>query len=219
MMQSDQNAAQKIETRIGTLEFTHDFANGYPTDATVEKLYDERDFQRACQAYLWSLPAVAFTAWQRGTREALGAKNGQIVAILSYEARRGILTANATTPYYLGFADLSGGPLVLEMPSRGVQGAINDSWQNAIPDTEKPGKYLVLAPAQKVPENTAGYILRRSPTVNVFIGVRLTDPDPRRAKEALSHLRMYPYAQRDHPPQMEILDGGTKDWSGLPPRG
>jgi hypothetical protein len=43
---------QRVETRVGMLEFTHDFANGYPTDATVEKLYDERDFQRACQAYL-----------------------------------------------------------------------------------------------------------------------------------------------------------------------
>ena len=64
-----QTGSQKIETRIGTLEFTHDFANGYPTDATVEKLYDERDFQRACQAYLWSLPAVSFTAWQRGRYE------------------------------------------------------------------------------------------------------------------------------------------------------
>ena len=30
----------------------------------------------------------------------------------SYEARRGILTANATTPYYLGFADLSTGPRI-----------------------------------------------------------------------------------------------------------
>src|SRR5690242_12680756 len=169
MITTTQTGSQKIESRIGTLEFTHDFGNGYPTDQTVDMLYDERDFQRACQAYLWSLPAVAFTAWQRGTREALGAKNGQIVAILSYEARRGILTANATTPYYLGFADLSGGPLVLEMPSRGVQGAINDSWQNAIPDTEKPGKYLVLAPGQKAPEAAGDYIVRRSPTVNVFL--------------------------------------------------
>ena len=42
-----QNPSQKIDTRIGRLEFTHDFANGYPTDATIEKLYDERDFQRA----------------------------------------------------------------------------------------------------------------------------------------------------------------------------
>jgi len=101
---------QTVETRIGRLEFTQDFTNGLPTDASVEKLYDERDFQRACQAYLWSLPAVSFTAWQRGITEELGARNVQIVAILSYEARRGILTANATTPYYLGFADLSAGP-------------------------------------------------------------------------------------------------------------
>jgi hypothetical protein len=212
------NAPSRIETRIGTLEFTHDFANGYPTDATIDKLYDERDFQRACQAYLWSLPAVAFTTWQRGTREQLGAKNGQIVSILSYEARRGILTANATTPYYLGFADLSAGSLVVEMPARGVQGAINDSWQNAIPDTEKSGKYLMLAPGQKQPANIAGYVVRRSPTVNVFLGVRLTDPDPAAAKEALAHLRMYPYAERNKPPKLAILDAGTKTWSGLPPR-
>jgi hypothetical protein len=210
---------QRIETRIGTLEFTHDFANGYPTDATIDKLYDERDFQRACQAYLWSLPAVAFTAWQRGTTEQLGAKNGQIVAILSYEARRGILTANATTPYYLGFADLSAGPLVLEMPARGVQGAINDSWQNAIPGTEAPGKYLVLAPGQLAAGTVDDFIVRHSPTFNVFLGVRLTDADPDSAKEALSQLRMYPYAQRDNPPKMDILDAGAKAWSGLPPRG
>jgi hypothetical protein len=217
--QTDESKPQALETRFGTLEFTHDFANGYPTAATIDQLYDERDFQRACQAYLWSLPAVAFTAWQRGTNQQLGARNGQVVAILSYEARRGILTANATTPYYLGFADLSAGPLVLEMPSRGVQGAINDSWQNAIPDTDKPGKYLVLAPGQKAPDDVAGYVVRHSPTVNVFLGVRLTDTDPKTAKEALSHLQMYPYAQRDNPPKMEILDAATKAWSGLPPRG
>jgi hypothetical protein len=127
--------SQKIETRIGPIEFTHDFANGYPTDATVEKLYDERDFQRGCQAYLWSLPAVSFTSWQRGITKTLGAKNGQIVAILSLEARRGILTANATTPYYLRFADLSSGPLVMVMPPRGVQGEISDAWQRTIPGT------------------------------------------------------------------------------------
>ena len=213
------NAPTGVETRIGTLEFTHDFANGYPTDATIDKLYDERDFQRACQAYLWSLPAVAFTTWQRGTTEQLGAKNGQVVAILSYEARRGILTANATTPYYLGFADLSAGPLVVEMPARGVQGAINDAWQNGIPGTEKPGKYLVLAPGHKQPANVAGYVVRRSPTLNVFLGVRLTDPDPASAKDALAHLRMYPYAQRNDAPKLVILDAGTQAWSGLPPRG
>jgi len=218
-MTTVQSELQAVETRIGRLDFTHDFANGYPTDETVEKLYDERDFQRACQAYLWSLPAVAFTSWQRGTHKQLGAKNGQIVAILSYEARQGILTANATTPYYLGFADLSARPLVLEMPAKGVQGAINDSWQNAIPGTDKPGKHLVLAPGQVAPNDAAGYAVRQSPTVNVFLGVRLTDPDPESAKQALAQLKMYPYAQRANPPTMKILDAGTRKWSGLPPRG
>src|SRR5271168_5538165 len=49
----------QFDTRIGTLSFTHDFANGYPTTETVEKLYDERDFQRATQIYLWALK-IAF---------------------------------------------------------------------------------------------------------------------------------------------------------------
>src|SRR6476660_4086198 len=219
VMTTVQNASQKIDTRIGALEFTHDFANGLPTDATVEKLYDERDFQRACQAYVWSLPAVSFTSWQRGITKELGARNGQIVAILSLEARRGILTANATTPYYLGFADLSAGPLVMTIPPHGVQGGISDAWQRTIPGTESPGTYLVLAPGQKVPDNVTGYTVRQSPTFNIFLGARLTDADPERAKQALAQLQMYPYAQRDNPPKAEILDVGTKVWSGLPPRG
>jgi hypothetical protein len=185
-----QDESQKIETRIGTLEFTHDFANGYPTDATIDKLYDERDFQRACQAYLWSLPAVSFASWQRGITQQLGAKNGQIVAILSLEARRGILTANATTPYFLGFADLSAGPLVMVIPQRGVQGGISDAWQRTIPDIETPGTYLVLAPGQKAPGNVAGYTVRQSPSFNIFLGARLTDADPVQAKEALSQLQI-----------------------------
>jgi hypothetical protein len=217
--QMDGEIAERVETRIGALEFTHDFANGYPTNATVEKLYDERDFQRACQAYLWSLPAVSFTSWQRGVITGLGAKNGQIVAILSYEARRGILTANATTPYYLAFVDLSSGPLVFHMPASGVQGGITDAWQNNIPDSEAPAKYLLLAPGQKMPDDVSGYAVRHSPTFNIFIGVRLTDVDPERAKEALAHLQLYPYTQRDNPPKMEILDASTKAWSGRPPRG
>jgi hypothetical protein len=51
------SAAPKKETkqtRIGRLAFV----SGYPSDETVEKLYDEMDFQRACQAYLWGIPAV-----------------------------------------------------------------------------------------------------------------------------------------------------------------
>lgn len=213
------SAPETINTRLGPLEFTHDFANGYPTDETVAKLYDERDFQRACQAYLWALPAVSFMAWQRGINETLGAKNGQIVSILSLAARRGILTANATTPYYLGFADLSDGPLVMVMPEKGVQGGVSDAWQRTIPGTDSPGTYLVVAPGQKVPDDVTGYTVRESPNFNIFLGARLTDANPENAKEALAKIQMYPYTQRDNPPKADILDTGTKAWSGIPPRG
>src|SRR4030095_5663509 len=176
-MTTVQTGSQKIDTRIGPLEFTHDFANGYPTDATVHKLYDERDFQRACQAYLWALPAVSFTAWQRGIN-GLGARNGQIVAILSYEARRGILTANATTPYYIGFADLSSGPLIMIIPPQGVQGGITDGWQMTVPGSETLGTCLGLPPGQKAPDDVSRYTVRQSPTFNIVFGARLTDKDP-----------------------------------------
>ena len=73
--------AEKMQTRIGELEFTHDFANGYPTNETVEKIFDEMDFQRACQAYIWAIPAVSMSQWQHEHMATLGAENGQIVFI------------------------------------------------------------------------------------------------------------------------------------------
>src|SRR5437868_112925 len=94
--------SQSVDSRIGELKFTHDFATGYPTKETVEKLYDERDFQRACQAYLWAIPAVSFAEWQHG-HASFGAGSGDIAALLSYDDRLGVLTPNATTPYYLVF--------------------------------------------------------------------------------------------------------------------
>ena len=61
--------AETIDSRIGTLSFTHEFANGYPTKETVEKLYDERD---ACQLFLWALPIVAFAQAQEQGRTIFG---------------------------------------------------------------------------------------------------------------------------------------------------
>jgi len=66
--------AQPADTRIGTLTFE----NGFPSDATATRLYDEMDFQRACQAYLWALPAVGFHALQLAQRDTLGVKDGDI---------------------------------------------------------------------------------------------------------------------------------------------
>ena len=48
---------ERIGTRIGPIEVQ----NGYPSQSAAKALYDELDFQRASQAYLWALPAVGFT--------------------------------------------------------------------------------------------------------------------------------------------------------------
>ena len=70
-------SAETLKTRIGELEFTHDFANGYPTDAAVEKIFDEMDFQRACQAYLWAIPANRTAKENSYRRSARGREHGQ----------------------------------------------------------------------------------------------------------------------------------------------
>jgi hypothetical protein len=124
-----------VKTRIGELLFTHDFKNGYPTDETVKKLYDEIDFQRACQAYLWGLPIASIAQWQNEHEEVFGADDGDFVIYTSYQDKLGILTANATTPYVFSLANLAKtGPLVLELQPGLNAGGISTFWQLNIMD-------------------------------------------------------------------------------------
>lgn len=160
-----QAQAETIKTRIGDLSFTHDFANGYPTDATVKKLFDEMDFQRAIQAYIWSIPIVSMAQWQYAHNQQLGAKNGQIMFVESYDDKVGGLTYNATTPYVIPFIDLADGPWVVVMPEGEVRGAAHDMWQIGITKMTEPGKYLFVGPGQDVPDsaNNEGYRIFQSP--------------------------------------------------------
>jgi hypothetical protein len=57
------------ETRIGTLNFE----NGFPTEETTRKLFDEMDYQRAVQAFLWAYPAVSFESIRLAVKRDLGA--------------------------------------------------------------------------------------------------------------------------------------------------
>ena len=79
-----------VETRVGTLEFV----NGYPTDATIDKLYDEMDFQRAVQAYLWGLPMVEMAEWAHAHRNIFGAGHYDFTTYLDFVEKQGILTAS-----------------------------------------------------------------------------------------------------------------------------
>jgi hypothetical protein len=220
------SAGETIETRIGKLEFTHDFANGYPSDETVAKLFDEIDFQRACQAYLWSLPLVSFAEWQKAHEQTFGAKSGDVVVYDNYLAKLGILTANATTPYIISFFDLAAtGPMVVEMPAGAVAGFADDMWQRPLidmgqtgPDKGEGGTYVIVGPGQEAVLPKGAY-RADSPTNNVFWGFRALDKDPAKAKALLKALRIYPLSNADAPPEKRIVDIAGIRWSQTPPRG
>ncbi|MGB5407437.1 MAG: DUF1254 domain-containing protein, partial [Thiogranum sp.] len=193
--------AETLDTRIGKLEFTHDFANGYPTDATVKKLFDEMDFQRAVQAYIWAIPAVSMSQWQHEHMATLGAENGQIVFIESYDDRAGGLTYNSTTPYVLPFIDLADGPWVAVMPEGEVRGAAHDMWQLSMTTLTEPGKYMFVGPGQEVPEDeeAEGYKITKSSTNSLLLGIRLMSTDRDERMKQLKKIEIYPWAERKSP--------------------
>lgn len=151
-VQAKQPAAADVQqTRLGVLQLE----NGYPTKATAARLYDELDFQRATQAYLWALPAVGFKALYDAQAKTFGARNGDVVLYQTLKDKAGMLTPNITTLYAFSFWDLAKqGPLVIEVPAGLTAGGVMDIWQQPItdmgqtgPDKGAGGKYLILPPA------------------------------------------------------------------------
>jgi hypothetical protein len=57
-----------VDTRIGTLSFER----GFPTEETKRKAFDEIDYQRAVQAFLWAYPVVSFESIRLATKERFG---------------------------------------------------------------------------------------------------------------------------------------------------
>jgi hypothetical protein len=221
MLAGVQVQAETLKTRIGELEFTHDFANGYPTDTTVEKIFDEMDFQRACQAYIWAIPVVSMSQWQHEHMATLGTENGQIVFIESYDDRAGGLTYNSTTPYVLPFIDLADGPWVAVMPEGEVRGAAHDMWQIAMTTLTEPGKYMFVGPGQEVPEGeeAEGYKITKSPTNSLLLGIRLMSTDRDERMKQLKKIEIYPWSERKSPRPRGYITPNGKRWLAAQPRG
>ena len=215
------SAEDVVQTRIGELTFTHDFASGYPTDATIDKLFDEIDFQRASQAYIWAIPLISMAQWQHAYNVTLGAENGQIVFLNGYDDILGGLTFNATTPYALVFIDLGKEPWVVHMPEGEVRGAAHDMWQREITSMTKPGKYVFVGPGQKAPAGAekAGYTVHETPTNSIFLGIRLIPTDPDERKALLNKVDIYPFAERNKPNPRGYITPQGKRWSAAHPRG
>jgi hypothetical protein len=211
-----------MHSRIGDIELEH----GYPTLATAQRLYDEIDFQRACQAYLWALPTMAMQEWQREHRETFDAGSMDYVDYFTFTDKLGLLTANATTPYVMAFPDLEEtGPLVMEVPAGPTAGGLTDFWQRPLsdsgqtgPDKGQGGRYLVLGPGHEDIE-ADGYYVVRSPTRNVWFAHRSLDPDLEKAKALAGQFAIYPYADRDKPSTTRHIAPDGRPWTGTQPRG
>jgi len=205
-----------VKTRLGTLKFF----DGFPDKATVSKLYDNLDFQRAVQAYLLALAPVNMA----GLREGLLGVGPANVTIPTFEAnmnaRSIFLTANATTPYTWIWIDLHDGPLVAEVPPMTL-GMIDDFWFRYVtdigivgPDQGKGGKYLLLPPGYKgeVPQ---GYIVVRVPTFESILVWR-NMPVKGGLEAAIERLhkntRIYSLSQAENPPANKFVNVSDRDF-------
>src|SRR5262245_42713214 len=212
--------AQTVDTRIGKLELQ----NGYPTKESVEKLYDEMDFQRATQAFIWALPAVGFHGLHLAHQKTFGAKDGEVVLYQDLKDKAGMLTPNLTTLYLMTFWNLAEqGPLVVEVPAGATAGGLLDIWQRPITDTGQTGpdrgggaKYLIVAPGSDVRE-MRGYVVARSPSNQVWFAARALDRDPKAAEEVARKHKVYAWNRRDNPPATNFVPVGGKDWASAHP--
>ncbi len=200
-----------VDTPIGTLKFF----DGFPDDATVEKVYENLDFQRGVQAFLSGMPGASLVGMRTGFRK-LGALNNNVLLFGNrLDSKSLFLTGNTDSAYFSTWINLKDGPMVLETPPK-VLAFLDDSWfqyvadiGNAGRDKGQGGKYLVLPPGYDgpVPE---GYFVARSRTYNLWLMGRgfKANGDLTPAVEGIKkNLRIYPLSQAKNPPPTNFING------------
>jgi len=193
--------------------------SGQPAVDQIQELYDEMDFQRAVQAYIWAIPFVSFAAFERGWKEDFGeSMSRRVVFETSATQELKVYTANNTTIYTAGFFDLKkDGPIVLDVPPVTL-GGINNHWQYPLqdigpfgPDKGEGGKYLILPPNYEgdVP---AGYHVVQADTYKVLYLLRGVPKgaDTSFAIATIRNIQTYPLSQAANPPKTEYFNVSGK---------
>ena len=120
---------ERVDTKIGKIELE----NGYPTSESVAKRYDELDFQRAVQAYIWAIPIVALDSLRIANKRDWGVDYNGVGIVDQFTSPAVLaLTGNSTTIYALSCVDLErDGPVVIDSPP-GAYGVVDDYWQRPV---------------------------------------------------------------------------------------
>jgi hypothetical protein len=213
---------EAIDSPYGTIELEHT----YMTDESSQKIFDAMDFQRACQAYLWSIPLVGMATWQKEQdKNYETGELGVFAVLVSLKEKRGIVTGNLTTPYILSFYDLRKGALMVDLPAGATAGAILDFWQRPVadlgltgPDQGQGGRYILAGPEDDLSNyaNEDAYVFQ-SPTNNVMVGVRILDPSPEFAQQFKETIKMGKYGEPLR--NCKFNENLDREWSGTPYRG
>ena len=67
-----------------TFDLAPTIASDLPRWSDLPGVFDELDYQLACQAYLWALPLVSYAQWRTQHREVFGATDYDLVHYVSY---------------------------------------------------------------------------------------------------------------------------------------
>jgi len=208
---------EEVDSRIGPLEFD----DGAPSQATVDKVYDNLDFTHAFRAFVDTMQAVSIKALHKGLLSA-GVKDNEVMVFSELmDAKSLFLTANADTIYAFGILDLTKGPMVLEVPPKFL-GAIDDYWFRWVTDIGLPGadrgeggKYLILPPGYDGPLPAGGFFVAQARTTRVaWFGRSFLEnkSDPKPAADTIKKFtKVYPYeAGGVGTPISEFLAGKAK---------
>ena len=205
----------KVETSLGTLEFF----DGVPTDATIEKIYDNLDRMRGMQVFLDNVGAVSMYSVRKGLADA-GAKGANRIALFAQlmNSQTLVVTANTSTLYAYTYTDLAkDGPTVIDIPP-GMLGFLNDAWQRFVgnmgvtgPDKGKGGKYLIVPPdyTGDIPD---GYFLLKPSTNRNFMFLRgsiAKGLDPA-VKNITANLKVYPLKDAASPAETAFQNVSKK---------
>jgi len=209
-----------VNTRFGTLNFF----DGFPDDASVQKIYDNLDFQRATQAYLLAIPALNQAGMRSGTL-AVGPANTTVPYISKPMDSTAIFLTAAIEVYSGMWLDLSNGPLVFEAPPA-IAGSINDMWYRWVADVGlvgadkgNGGKYLILPPGYSG-SISSGYFVVQPQTYNNWLFWRSVPtkqyPQPN-SDLVQQYTRIYPISEAANPPPMNFVNMSGKPWVTVAP--
>lgn len=219
----------KVQTRIGTLEFF----DGMPTATTVEAVYENLDLMRGVETFLNGIPATSLEGLRVGMVE-LGADacNKAVITDKLLDSNPLFLTGNTDTVYVTIFLYLKkDGPTVVEIPPRCGPSTVNDAFFRFVidmgapgPDRGAGGKYLILPPDYEGDLNPPvggmeaevggqKYFVAKSTSYVNWLIMRgfLVDGKPDAATAMFTNgVKVYSLAQAGNPPQMEFISGSKK---------